>query len=176
MIGEMIECLAQQLEAHQQYKSLRPEGITKLSFVGKNLENTKNKLIISLFGVERETAGGVVPVRSRGLENVVQRNPPLYLNLNLIFAAVYDEDRYIEALNVLDATLQFLQTHTSFKFGNVTYTLEIMSPNSQELNNIWSTMGGQYYPSVLCKLRRVCFDAEEIQKLEGRIQEVDVAM
>ena len=30
------------------------------------------------------------------------------------------------------------------------------------MNNVWTLLGGQYYPSVVCKIRRLVIDAEEI--------------
>lgn len=176
MIDKLVKHIGEQLEEYLGPIIPRMEGTTKVSFIGKDVAGTKNRLVISLFGIERETAGGIVPTRKSDLNSSTQKYPPLLLNLNLLFAAVYDDENYIKALKVLSATLLFLQTNTSIKFEDTTYTLEILSPNSQELNNIWSTMGGQYYPSVLCKLRRVTIDAEEVQNTGGVVKEIDVKM
>ena len=34
--------------------------------------------------------------------------------------------------------------------------------STMDLHNIWTTMGGQYYPSVICKLRGLAIDSSEI--------------
>lgn len=174
MIDKLVRHIGRLLEEYLGTIIPSMEDTTKVSFIGKDVVEAKNRLVISLFGIERETAGGIVPTRKSDLNNSTQKFPPLLLNLNLLFAAVYDEINYTKALEVISSTLLFLQTHPSIKFKNATYTLEILSPNSQELNNIWSTMGGQYYPSVLCKLRRVIIDAEEVQNTGGVVKEIDI--
>ena len=89
-------------------------------------------------------------------------SPPLLLNLNVMLAAVYDERRYAESLSVLSDTLKFIQSVPKFEVEETTYTVEIVTLSPQDLNNVWTLLGGQYYPSVVCKLRRLVIDAEEI--------------
>lgn len=90
------------------------------------------------------------------------RNRPLLLNLNVMLAAVFDERRYAEALSVLSDTLRFIQSTPKFTVDGTDYTVEIVSLTAQDLNNVWTLLGGQYYPSVVCKIRRLTIDAEEI--------------
>lgn len=40
--------------------------------------------------------------------------------------------------------------------------MEIVPMSTMDLHNIWTTMGGQYYPSVICKLRGLAIDSSEI--------------
>lgn len=175
MIKEIVTYITKQLEEYLKTEIPRPEGNTEIGFIGKKAEPVNNKMIVSLFGIERETAGGIAPTRNTQLKASTYRNPPLYVNLNIVFAAVY-EDKYDDALSAIFATLMFIQSHTSFKYKNETYTLEIINPNLQELNNIWSIMGGQYYPSVLCKIRRFVFDLEEIKQVNHQIEKIDVRL
>ena len=82
------------------------------------------------------------------------------LNLDLMLAAVYDEKRYAESLSVLSETLLFIQSHPFFELDGQKYTVEIVTLSAQDINNFWTTLGGQYYPSVMCKLRRLTIDAQ----------------
>ena len=34
--------------------------------------------------------------------------------------------------------------------------------STMDLHNIWTTMGGQYYPSVICKVRGLTIDSSAI--------------
>ena len=79
-----------------------------------------------------------------------------------MLAAVYDERRYAGSLSVLSDTLKFIQSVPKFEVEGTTYTVEIVTLSPQDLNNVWTLLGGQYYPSVVCKLRRLVIDAEEI--------------
>lgn len=46
--------------------------------------------------------------------------------------------------------------------------------SAQDTNNIWTTLGGQYYPSVMCKLRRLVVDANEASGSGGIAREPSV--
>jgi hypothetical protein len=45
---------------------------------------------------------------------------------------------------------------------NSDYTIEIVTLSTQDMNNVWTLMGGQYYPSVVCKIRGLTIDSENI--------------
>ena len=101
---------------------------------------------------------------------------PLLLNLDLMLAAVYDEKRYAESLSVLYESLLFIQSHPYFELDGQKYTVEIVTLSVQDINNIWTTLGGQYYPSVMCKLRRLAVDAEEAVSSGGIAREPSVSV
>lgn len=174
MLKDIIKYFANQLQLYLQKKHPQDGGITKVAPLGKETKQEMNKLVISLVSVERETSGGIAQARNHQSNVTNVGNPPLYMNANVVMAAVFSEDKYEEGLSVLSDTLLFIQSHTFLKYENMTYTLEVISPNSQELNNIWSTLGGQYYPSVLCKLRRLAFDSHELQDAIKDIESIEV--
>lgn len=175
MLKDVVKYLTNQLQLYLDKDHHQQDGITvKVAPLGKETKQEMNKLVVCLVNVERETAGGIVPTRNHQLNVTDIGNPPLYINVNIVMAAVFEEKKYEEGLSVLSDTLLFIQSHTSFLYKNTTYTLELISPNSQELNNIWSTLGGQYYPSVLCKLRRLFFDSHELQSVVKDIESIEV--
>lgn len=133
-----------------------------MGLIGNSAEERPNKMVACLLGVERETAGGISAPVQRTKEGYVRTQPPLLLNLNVMLAAVFDERRYAEALSVLSDTLRFIQSTPKFTVDGTDYTVEIVSLTAQDLNNVWTLLGGQYYPSVVCKIRRLTIDAEEI--------------
>ena len=93
-----------------------------------------------------------------------------------MLAAVYDEKRYSESLSVLSETLTFMQSRPSFDLNGQMYTIEIVTLSAQDINNIWTTLGGQYYPSVMCKLRRLTIDAKETSGSSGITDEQNVCL
>lgn len=164
MIKNILTYYASLLDEYLRPDFPQPEGVAEVGFVGSLAHGSPNKLLVSLFGIERETAGGISPTRQSVQGETMQGNPPLYINLNVLIAAVYDEKRYPEALSVLSGALLFVQSHSVFTWEGKTYTLEMVTPSPQDLNNIWTSLGGQYHPSVVCKLRRLTFDAGEIRQ------------
>jgi len=46
-----------------------------------------------------------------------------------------------------------------------------MNVNVTELSNIWSILGGKYYPSMIWKIRMLTFDASEIESVKPTVSE-----
>lgn len=162
MIRKILTYYAERLNEYLSSRHHRPEGLATVGLIGNSAEERPNKMVACLLGVERETAGGISAPVQRTKEGYVRTQPPLLLNLNVMLAAVFDERRYAEALSVLSDTLRFIQSAPKFTVDGTDYTVEIVSLTAQDLNNVWTLLGGQYYPSVVCKIRRLTIDAEEI--------------
>lgn len=162
MIKKILTYYAACLDEYLRRLHHQPEGMAEVAFIGNSTEMKPNKMVVSLISVERETTGGIsVPIRRDG-SGYARMTPPLLLNLNIMLAAVYDEKQYAESLSVLSNTLKFVQSVPKFEIDGIGYTIEIVTLSSQDLNNVWTTLGGEYYPSVMCRIRRLVIDAEEI--------------
>ena len=98
----------------------------------------------------------------RSGSGVVGKGAPLMMNMHVMLAAVYAGKRYGESLSVLSETLAFIRSTPKFQVDGYVYTMEIVPMSTMDLHNIWTTMGGQYYPSVICKLRGLAIDSSEI--------------
>lgn len=162
MIKKILTCYAERLEEYLARTHRQPEGLVAVEVVGNGAEEKPNKMVVSLFSVERETSGGISAPVQRTTEGYARMSPPLLLNLNVVIAAVYDARRYGESLSILTDTLKFIQSTPRFSVDGTDYTIEIVTLSTQEQNNVWMLLGGQYYPSVVCKIRRLVIDAEEI--------------
>ena len=162
MIRRILTYYASRLDEYLQKKYHQPEGMAEIGIIGNAMEEKPCKMILTLLSIERETTSGIgssVQKRSSGYE---RSSPPILMNLNLMFAAIYDEKRYAESLSVLSDTLKYIQSIPGFEFDGQTYNMEIITLQPQDINNIWTTLGGQYYPSVMCKLRRLVIDSGEM--------------
>lgn len=162
MIKKILTYYAERLNEYLSPLHHQPEGLAEVSFIGNTTEEKPNKIVISLYSIEKEASGGVTSPVQHSDGRYIRMLPPLMLNLNVIIAAVYDVHRYTDSLSVLSDTLKFIQSSPQFKIEGEPYTIEIVTLTGQELNNVWTTLGGQYYPSVVCKIRRLVIDAEEI--------------
>lgn len=162
MIKKVLTYYAERLNEYLSAIHHQPEGMAEVGFIGNTTEEKNGKMVISLIGVEREVAGGISAPMKHTPEGYVRTVLPLMLNLNVMLAVVYDERRYAESLSVLSDTLKFIQSSPRFEVDGIGYTIEIMTLSGQDLNNVWTLLGGQYYPSVVCKIRRFILDSEEI--------------
>ena len=176
MIKRILTYYAERLNEYLSRLHHQPEGLAEASFVGNSSEEKPNKMVVSLFSIERETSGGVSAPVQRTAEGYTRSSPPLLLNLNVVLAAVYDERRYAESLSILSDTLKFVQSVPKFEVEEMTYTVEIVTLSTQDLNNIWTLLGGQYYPSVVCRMRRLVIDAEETTGSGATMRQPDIKM
>ncbi|MDR0893516.1 MAG: DUF4255 domain-containing protein [Mediterranea sp.] len=174
MIQKVLTYYANVLDEYLAPRHSQPEGMAMVGLIGKE-ERCPNKIVVSLVNLERETAGGMVgPVRQAD-GHYIHTAPPLLLNLHILLAAVYDEKRYAESLSVLSDTLMFIQSNPQLTIDATHYTMEWVPLSTLDLHNIWTTMGGQYYPSVVCKLRRILISGGEILSSGHVVNEPSVA-
>lgn len=154
-----------------------PEGMVELGVVGGNGgEGIANKMVVSLLNLEKEGAMGATHVyRSGESDKMMQGAPAWYLNVFFVVAAVFDEKRYGESLKMLSASIGFLQQNVLLVVnGKQKFTIEPVSMNIQELTNLWSILGGHYYPSVVCKIRMLTFDNHEAKRVITRIKGLEL--
>lgn len=99
----------------------------------------------------------------------VERQPEIYLNIYLLFAA--NKNEYSVALQRISQVISFFQRQFVFTSTDlpVLDTLEmnrlifdLYSVDFEELNQLWSILGGKYIPSAIYKMRlAIVQDAEE---------------
>ena len=158
MIRKILIYYAERLEEYLSRTHRQPEGIAAVGLIGTASEETPNKLMVSLVNLEKEASGdGVYMQRASG--GYAGRLAPLMLNMHIMLAAVYESKRYAESLSVLSDTLEFIQSMPKFSVDGAVYTIEVVPMSTMDLHNIWTTMGGQYHPSVICKVRGLTIDS-----------------
>ena len=161
MIRRILTYYVSRLDEYLQKKYHQPEGVAEIGAIANGAEEKPCKMIVTLLSIEREMASSIVSTVQKKSGGFERMSPPLLMNMNLMFAAIYDEKRYAESLSVLSDTLKYIQSTPNFEVEGQTYSIEIVTLLPQDINNIWSTLGGQYYPSVMCKLRRIVISSGE---------------
>ena len=139
-----------------------------------------NSIVISLVNIEEEyTLKNNYPVRT--LNNVtVKEEPVLFLNLYILVAAV-KFTQYDVALKQLGTVISFFQSSKSISISsgnNPNSRLEVIcnlyNIGFENLNNLWTVMGGKYMPSVIYKVRVLPYQASS--PVSGpAITEIEVA-
>lgn len=178
MINNILVTYARQMEQYLSSFFHQPEGLVEVGMIGAQSDEEPCKLQVSLLSVEREVASGISTRTSSSGSFVNVSFPPIYANLNVVIAAVFSERKYKESLSFLSLAIAFLQSTPVFTTADGNrYTIEMMTPSLQDISNIWTLFGGRHYPSVVCKIRRLTFDAGEMKQTITRItgQETDIS-
>jgi hypothetical protein len=130
-----------------------------------------NKLVVFLVNIERDTAPLRQSNSSTGGERIVISNPPVYLNLYLMFAGCFGGKNYPQALKFISTTISFFQKTPVFDHHIMPdlddriekLVLNIENLNTQDLSNLWGILSGRYLPSILYKVRMVAFDKIDVR-------------
>lgn len=136
-------------------------------------ETLSNNVVITLVNIEEESTLKNQPALKRPFINNrgTYQNPPVYLNLYVLFVSNYSGNDYPLALKRLSYIIQFLQGKNSFSSSssvsggsldisndNVTdlrFTLELYTLTFEQINHLWGSLGGRQMPFVMYKLRLV---------------------
>lgn len=177
MIHTLLHTLAEKMNEYLAGYYNRPEIIAEAGMINAEPdEEQSDKIILSLLNISRETAMGITNnYRSGSPVDLSRQSPPWHLNIDIMIAAVFAPKNYGESLKLLSDCLSFMQQTGSLVLPEgVKVTLEPVNLSTQELSNVWSILGGHYYPSLLCRARMLTFDGSEIKRSERRITQQNV--
>jgi hypothetical protein len=103
------------------------------------------------------------------------------INLYLLFSAYFNSNNYAEALRFISFVIAYFQSHNVFTRANSSgldqkidkLIMEMADVSTEQLNNIWGTIGAKYMPSVLYKMRMLTFDDSIISEIRPVISGLD---
>ncbi len=163
MIGHALEFIRKTVEQH-----LEGSPDVVIDSARKLTKEDNAGAVISLINVQEETALRNTPhvERRNGQSHYVE--PPVYVNLYLLFA--FDFQTYATSLAHLSDTLELFQSRrwfsaeiaapgNPFPAGLEKLVVEVVNLGFEELNNLWGVLGGTYLPSIVCKFRLVKIQA-----------------
>lgn len=122
----------------------------------------ENKVVVTLINVERDgsnqMAGNGGP------------NPPVHINLYVLFGAYFNNNNYVEALKFISGVIGFFQGKNTFNHHNTPMypseasqvRMEIVNIDFRELSNLWASLGAKYIPSVIYRMRTLNMDEDII--------------
>jgi len=165
MIYQAINCIKNQL------RTVIPD--TDLGNIGELTSGSGGPssdpdIMISLINIEENRISRDPRHYVQSGTQVLMKNPAVHLNLTLLFTAVKSASAYESALENLQKTILFFQgkyvfdqlnTPDDLDPGIEKLILEMVSMNTEQLNNIWSILGGKYHPSVVYKVRMITIDS-----------------
>ena len=142
--------------------------------------NTNSNIVISLINIEENRISRDPLHYFRSGTDIFLKNPAIHLNLTLLFTATRSEGAYGAALQNIQRVIEFFQEKHVFDHSNSPgldpgiekLIMEMVSVNLEQLNHLWSILGGRYQPSVVYKMRMVTIDSVTRQ-LGGIVKEIE---
>lgn len=134
-------------------------------------EAARDKIVMCVYNITRETTistyqQSYVDPSNRGTsDSYAQINPPLYIDVHLMFMANFTEKNYADGLSALSRLIGFFQQMPVFNAANAPalsseidkLTLEFENLVPVDVNYVMSMLGTRYLPSAFYKLRMIPF-------------------
>ena len=148
-----------------------------------------NNIVITLVNIEEEsTLKNQSGLRRPFGDTAVYQNPPVYLNLYVLFTCNYSGPDYPLALKRLAYVIRFLQSKTSFSasssvvggaidltetgVADLRFTLELYTLTFEQINHLWGSLGGRQIPFAMYKLRLVAVTDNAVIREVPLIEEI----
>jgi hypothetical protein len=144
-----------------------------------------NKIVVSLVNIEKENAPLNQPrVAAASAVRTTVSNPPVYVNLYLMFASYFSGSNYQEGLKFISNTISYLQGQNTFDQHNSPgldrninkLVMDIHNLDMTDLSNLWGILSGKYLPSVLYKVRMVTVDANAVKDQTAVVSNVKLRL
>jgi hypothetical protein len=154
-----------------------------------NTNGQEEGILATLVNMQEEKVLKNLPAYAiRDSEKVVYENPPIILNLYLLFSAV--NGNYDKALVYLANVIAFFQGKRSFTNLNTPIRsdlsppvrdmeqfkiiMDLYSPSFEEANYLWGTLGGKQYPYALYRMRVTPVRRTQKKEIRGVIKEIKI--
>jgi hypothetical protein len=139
-----------------------------------------NRAIISLVNIEEDRVSKQQENYTKTMTSIRYKNPPLFLNLYMLISM--NRNNYGDSLTRLGHILQFFQyqnvftpiSHPTLDSRIQKLVVELYSLNFEQVNHLWSTLGGKYLPSVMYKIRQLSVDEDITVSESGFIKEIQL--
>jgi hypothetical protein len=146
---------------------------------GDEFLSSKSSIILSIVNIEEDKIlknqtlyKNYIP-SSDSIERY--KNPTQNLILSLLFASYnIDQSKYTEGIDKLEVVIRYFQNTRVFYWqapnlsenipGSGSYDkliFEMVSLKTDQLNQMWSSLGARYMPSVLYKVQMISIQSEE---------------
>lgn len=157
------------------------DNIAMSEQLGGSNNQLNGHVVMSLVNLQEETTLKNSPYYRVENNRTVYRNPPISLNLFILFSALHSQ--YDTALRLLSRVIECFQAQTDMSFsttpvsGNIAHDVQIVpdlySLSFEQLNHLWGALGGKQVPFVLYRARLVMIEAQKRQGEGPIITEVN---
>ncbi len=155
----------------------------------KDSETVLDRIVISLMKVEEEKTLKNTPAYQRNptTNQVEYQNPPVHVNLYILISI--NSKFYENAMTYLSRVIRFFQRHNVFTHKNslieeqvdvhdrldkYKLILDMYSPSFEEINHIWSVLGGKQLPFVMYRMRVMDLQYVHPSEIRGPITDINI--
>lgn len=194
MVVSALSLLLAQLNQYIHHADGSPAGTANVAIWGniaqldhsETATTLENRLVLTLVNVEEEKTlrnTGTVSRDPNG--GIGYHNPPLHLNLFLLFASNYRN--YETALKRLTQTMTFFQGKQKFTLGNspaaglnvsrsadLSLTMDLLSLSLEEVNHLWASLGGRQMPFAAYRGRLVTLSDRRQLDAGAPLQSIEI--
>jgi Pvc16 N-terminal domain len=132
---------------------------------GNMSSQIENRVVVTLLNIEEEKS-----IRNGQLQSYSGMNPPVFINLYVLFSANFPDTNYLESLKFISSVISFFQGKNVFDKMNTPMlsdnvdkiVVEFINSDLQQLTNLWGMLGAKYIPSVVYKLKMLTFSSNTI--------------
>lgn len=129
-----------------------------------NIVGSSGLAMLTLVNIEEDKVSRSPENFRRVADRIVYRNPKISLNLYALFSG--HATTYSTALDVISYIIQCFQfqrtfqpsLHPALDSRIEQLSLDLFTLNFEQINHLWSTIGGKYFPSALYKVRLVTIE------------------
>lgn len=185
MLFRSIDFITEQLNRYLDSFPPENKGLAKIENIGgldeQELKSASN-ILITLVNINEEATLKNSPNYSKDGFSTVYRNPPVTLNLFVLFASCFENSK--QSLMILSRVISFFQGKNIFTntnsmtnvsgLGEFKMVMDLYSPTFEQVNYLWSTLGGKQRPFVLYKLRVIEIERESTEEIRGVIKEIAI--
>jgi hypothetical protein len=193
MLYEAVNFLSEQLQSYfdgfENGEKLTPPAKVLLGNIGTIEEDTTkkedNRVVMTLINLTEESTLKNIPSYYKENDSIIYKNPPVFINLFILFVARMD--KYDQSLRYLSHIIKYFQGKSFFTAQNIPdvksklssfpefkIIAELQSLTFEQVNYIWSTLGGKQYPFVCYKVRLLTMERESTTEERGVITEVQI--
>lgn len=148
------------------------DNIAMAQELGGTNNQLNEHLVMSLVNFQEESTLRNSPYYRLDNGRTVYQNPPVNLNLFILFCAL--NNQYETSLRLLSRVVEFFQWKKEISVINtagpggisqeIRVLLDLYSLTFEQLNHLWGSLGGKQVPFVLYRARLVGL---EVQKRQG---------
>ncbi|MFA5245378.1 MAG: DUF4255 domain-containing protein [Pedobacter sp.] len=187
MINETLKFISDEVNSYLSLKlGINTDPRLILGNVSRAMDNDipgvnslANRAILSLVNVEEDRIAKQHENYAKTDSGIIYKNPPTYINLYILFAV--NRTEYTDSLKWLAYIIQFFQyqnvftpiSHPALDEKIEKLIVDLYTLNFEQINHLWSTMGGKYIPSVLYKVRQITINEDAAVSGGGLITEID---
>jgi hypothetical protein len=176
MIDEVLQYIVADLNQYFRVRFGLNENVVVLSGI-VNIDGTPalqqdNKIVVTMLNVEQEKVVASQGNYQSNGDRTSKVNPPVYLNLYLLFSGYFPGSNYAEALKFVSGVISYFQANvtisredaSSLPDGVDKLVFDLQKFTYQDLSHIWGMLGSKHMPSVGYKLRMLMIDNKQIRE------------